>query len=441
MGLTDALGTFERQFNLGIFFVWQDARILFNLLFLFEVVFAGFYLALGSNSALHSLAKRFIAIGFLHFVLLYWNNNLKIFTEGFIHEGALAGGSRNVQIDNFKNPESIIVAGFKAVEPAMTKLKENDAESWIPISANSLIMSFFLLLTLMGFFIMAIQVFVTYLEYILISSCALILVPFGAFKPTAFLAEKAIGAVIAYGIKLMVLAAVISVSSGILQNFVVPTGLEWRPIAELACLSLAIAFLSWHAPSVAVGLMNGQPSLSFGMVAGAAVGSGAAASAAAPVAAATVGGGSRMAAAALGGAVGGATGGGGGSRASGAGSVGGGASSSSTAGSGGAQAGGSAPSGGSRSGGVVGAISGAVKGAAGEAGHIMRGGPSAAQLSRSATASAAKSGTADYGAAIGKNPAAAFKRGYQSSSGVNAPSSNGSGPSNKALPSSQEGAK
>ena len=436
MGLTDALGTFERQFNLGIFFVWQDARLLFNLLFLFEVVFAGFYLALGSNSALHSLAKRFIAIGFLHFTLLYWNNNLKIFTEGFINEGALAGGSRNVQIDNFKNPESIIVAGFKAVEPAMTRLKENDANSWIPISAKSLIMSFFLLLTLMGFFIMAIQVFVTYLEYILISSCALILVPFGAFKPTAFLAEKAFGAVIAYGIKLMVLAAVISVSSGILQNFVVPTGLEWRPIAELACLSLAIAFLSWHAPSVAVGLMNGQPSLSFGMVAGAAASTGVAASLAAPSASAAVGSGGRMAAAALGGAIGGATSGGGGSSSLGSGAVGAATSGSSTPGSSAAQGGGSAPMSGGR-GGLIGAMTGATKGVAGEAAHLVRGGPSAAQLSLAANASAAKTGTADYGAAIGKNPVAAFKRGYQSSSGVNAPSSNDSRSPQKVSPSSQ----
>jgi type IV secretion system protein TrbL len=60
---------------------------------------------------------------------------------------------------------------------------------------------------------MAIQVFLSVLEYYLITAVAGILVPLGLLPQTKFLAEKAIGAVVSPGIKLMVLAFIVAVTN------------------------------------------------------------------------------------------------------------------------------------------------------------------------------------------------------------------------------------
>ena len=59
--------------------------------------------------------------------------------------------------------------------------------------------------TILAFFMLAIQVFITYLEFYLVAALSLILVPFGVFKHTAFIAERAFGSVVSFGVKLMVL--------------------------------------------------------------------------------------------------------------------------------------------------------------------------------------------------------------------------------------------
>ena len=59
--------------------------------------------------------------------------------------------------------------------------------------------------TLVAFFMLAIQVFITYLEFYLVAALSLVLVPFGVFKHTAFIAERAFGSVVSFGVKLMVL--------------------------------------------------------------------------------------------------------------------------------------------------------------------------------------------------------------------------------------------
>ena len=47
---------------------------------------------------------------------------------------------------------------------------------------------------------------------------SLILVPFGVFRHTSFIGERGIGAVVAFGIKLMVLAAIMNAMQPILQT-------------------------------------------------------------------------------------------------------------------------------------------------------------------------------------------------------------------------------
>ncbi|KLD25223.1 conjugal transfer protein TrbL, partial [Xanthomonas perforans] len=75
------------------------------------------------------------------------------------------------------------------------------------------------LCVLVAFFILAITCLLTQIEFALVAVLGLILVPWGVSNHTAFLAEKAIGAVIAQGVKLMVLSFIIAVYGGVLNTF------------------------------------------------------------------------------------------------------------------------------------------------------------------------------------------------------------------------------
>jgi len=88
-----------------------------------------------------------------------------------------------------------------------------------------------------------------------------ILVPFGVNRWTAFLSEKAFGSIVGFGMKLMVLAFIMSAATPVMMAITLPVD---PTIKQAYCTLLAaafIAFLAWHAPGVAASMMSGGPSL------------------------------------------------------------------------------------------------------------------------------------------------------------------------------------
>jgi type IV secretion system protein TrbL len=123
------------------------------------------------------------------------------------------------------------------------------------------------------------------LEYYLIAAVVGIFIPFGLLPHTKFLAEKAIGAVVAAGIKLMTLSFIVAAIQPVLANSMKFSSPD-IPLNELFAMFLtvcALMFLTWKAPSLAAALMSGTPNLGAGDItspvlaaAGAAIGTAAA---------------------------------------------------------------------------------------------------------------------------------------------------------------------
>ena len=107
---------------------------------------------------------------------------------------------------------------------------------------------------------LAIQVFITYLEFYLVAALSLVLVPFGVFKHTAFMAERAFGSVVSFGVKLMVLSFIIAAAGPVLTQITLPAEPTWQQAYMVLLASMAIAFLAWHAPGIAAGMVSGGPS-------------------------------------------------------------------------------------------------------------------------------------------------------------------------------------
>ena len=75
------------------------------------------------------------------------------------------------------------------------------------------------LIVLLSFFILAIQLFVTLIEFKLTTLAGFVLIPFGLFGKTAFLAERVLGNVVSSGVKVLVLAVIIGIGSTLFSQF------------------------------------------------------------------------------------------------------------------------------------------------------------------------------------------------------------------------------
>jgi type IV secretion system protein TrbL len=222
-----------------------------------DIVLIGFWWALGGGERLTEVIKKVLFLGFWLWFTHAFQSNAGIFVQSLINAGLKAGG----QTGNYGlllDPSRIAGYGLTATEQLAKALDDVS----ITDLGDALIFALSYLVIMAAFLIMAIQAFLSVLEYYLITAVAGVLVPWGLLPQTKFLAEKAIGAVVAAGIKLMVLAFIIAVASPVLAtiHFSGPE-IKLNELWSVILTTGAIAFLAWHVPSLAAGLLAGSPSL------------------------------------------------------------------------------------------------------------------------------------------------------------------------------------
>jgi type IV secretion system protein TrbL len=271
--LTNVLVFFEDRFGAGRSSLLGDVKSLATILVTFEIVFAGIYLALGSSADMKGVARKILTIGFFFYVIKYYGDILRWVVDGFLYAGEKVGSGSGLNFETLRDPAAIFIRGMQVAKPLTDKIFADIDSSYFGIpSVDSLMLLLCIVLTVFSFAIMSIQVFVTYLEYILVATAGFIIIPFGIFKPTAFLAERVFGAIVSFGIKLMVLALIVGVSEAFLKTVVVPVDVSWQQAIELSVIALSLAFLALHAPGVAQSLLSGSPHLSTGTIAATAAG-------------------------------------------------------------------------------------------------------------------------------------------------------------------------
>jgi type IV secretion system protein TrbL len=126
-------------------------------------------------------------------------------------------------------------------------------------------------IVVISFFILAVQPFITLIEFKLTTLAGFVLVPFSLFNKTSFLAEKVLGNVVASGVKILVLAVIIGIGTSLFSQFTQGFGGN-QPTIEDA-LSLVLAALSLlgpgiFGPGIATGLVSGAPQLGVGAAVG-----------------------------------------------------------------------------------------------------------------------------------------------------------------------------
>lgn len=124
-------------------------------------------------------------------------------------------------------------------------------------------------LVIFSYFVMSIQLMLTKIEFNIFASIAVILLPFGVIRFTQFLFQRAVSAVFAFGIKLMLcyfMLGIVSKQTENLKNgfgFISNGGhqMSFGLLISAALGYVAIGYLVWKVPNIVSGMMNGQPAL------------------------------------------------------------------------------------------------------------------------------------------------------------------------------------
>ena len=249
-----------------------EVAYLASTLIVIDITLAGLFWAWAADEdVLAHLVKKTLYIGFFAFLIGNFNGLAQIIYNSFAGIGLKAAGS-NLSAAQLAQPGRVAQVGLTASQPLL------DAAGQLvgPVAFFSnfvvivvLVVAWFIVIA--AFFIMAVQLFVTLIEFKLTTLAGFILVPFGLFNKTAFLAEKVLGNVVASGVKVLVLAVVVGIGTTLFSQF--NQGFGGNPPTFEGSLSLALAALSLlglsiYAPGIATGLVSGAPQLGAGAAVG-----------------------------------------------------------------------------------------------------------------------------------------------------------------------------
>jgi type IV secretion system protein TrbL len=271
------MAAFIQYIDSGFGLLRGDVAFLTTTLVGIDITLAGLFWAMGGeDDVIGRLLKKILYVGAFALIIGSFSTLANIIFKSFAGLGITAGGGR-LSADDLLRPGFIAQAGFDAAKPLLEQVSQlvgpvGFFENFLTIAVLMIAWAFVLL----AFFVLAIQLFITVIEFKLTTLAGFVLVPFALWNRTGFLAERVLGNVISSGIKVMVLAVIVGIGSGFFSEFKAAAGGQQPDLMgamSLVLASLSLLGLGIFGPGIASGLVAGAPQLG----AGAAVGTAAAA--------------------------------------------------------------------------------------------------------------------------------------------------------------------
>lgn len=272
------LDVFARYIDSGFGLLGGEVAFLATTLVAIDLTIAALFWAWSSgDDVIARLIKKTLYVGFFAFLITNWNALARIVFQSFSGLGLKAAGGGLSPAD-FLHPGKLAQAGIDAGRPMLeTAQKLSGFPGFFDNFPQILVLIVAWLIVLVAFFVLAVQLFVTLIEFKLTTLAGFVLVPFGLFGKTAFLAEKVLGNVVASGVKVLVLAVIVGIGSGLFGEFAQDFGGQQPSLEEvlsLALASLCLLGLGIFGPAIANGLVSGAPQLAAGSAVGTAAAAG-----------------------------------------------------------------------------------------------------------------------------------------------------------------------
>ncbi|CEJ84930.1 P-type conjugative transfer protein TrbL [Agrobacterium tumefaciens] len=268
------LGTFTQYIDSGFGLLGGEVAFIATTLIVIDVTLAALFWSWSADDDIIArLVKKTLFVGVFAYLIGNWNNLAKIVFDSFAGLGLKASGT-GFTAQDLMRPGKVAQTGLDAARPLLDSI--SNLMGWVAFFENFIQIACLLFawaLVILAFFILAIQLFVTLIEFKLSTLAGFVLIPFGLFGKTAFMAERVLGNVISSGIKVLVLAVIVGIGSTLFSQFTQGFGGQTPSIDDAMAIVLAalsLVGLGIFGPGIASGLVSGGPQLG----AGAAVGTG-----------------------------------------------------------------------------------------------------------------------------------------------------------------------
>jgi type IV secretion system protein TrbL len=226
---------------------------------------------------------RLLKYGFYVAIVSEFPQMIEQILVGFFEVGAFLGGG-GVTEEFLANPSALMGKGWEICKATYDQMTgEGESSGFFATLQNivtgvsfiaalqSLLLALALLGIMLCFAIMALQISLTLIEFYIVMLIVYLLIPFGVVRPLAFMAEKAFGAIITFGVRVCALTIVVGVLERLLAQM--PTeAMMLRRALFLLFIALFMAFITWMVPGMATAACGGSPSLGASGAAGAVMG-------------------------------------------------------------------------------------------------------------------------------------------------------------------------
>lgn len=268
------LDIFSRYIDSGFGLLSGEVAFVATTLIVIDVTLAALFWTWGENEDIIArLVKKTLFVGAFAYIIGNWNTLARIVFESFAGLGLKAGGA-GFSAAELLQPGRVAQVGLDAAQPMIEAIA--DLMGFVSFFENFLQIVILLVawaVVIIAFFLLSIQLFVTLIEFKLTTLCGFVLIPFGLFGKTAFLAERVLGNVVSSGIKVLVLAVIVGIGSTIFAEFT--SAISDEPTIEdalsIVLASLTLLGLGIFGPGVANGIVSGGPQLGAGTAAGTAL--------------------------------------------------------------------------------------------------------------------------------------------------------------------------
>lgn len=272
------LDVFTRYIDSGFGLLGGEVAFIATTLIVIDVTLAALFWTWGEgDDILARLIKKTLFVGVFAYIIGNWNSLARIVFESFAGLGLKASGTGFTAAELLQ-PGRVAQVGLEAGQPILESI--SDLMGWIAFFENFIQIACLLfawVLVILAFFILAIQLFITLIEFKLATLAGFVLIPFGLFGKTAFMAERVLGLVISSGVKVLVLAVIVGIGSTLFDEFRAGFGGAQPSIEDAMAVALAalcLLGLGIFGPGIANGIVSGGPQLGAGAAAGTALAAG-----------------------------------------------------------------------------------------------------------------------------------------------------------------------
>ncbi|PCD02239.1 P-type conjugative transfer protein TrbL [Sphingomonas spermidinifaciens] len=272
------LEVFTSYIDSGFGLLQGEVAFLATTLIVIDVTLAALFWTFGEgDDIIARLVKKTLFVGIFAYIIGNWNVLARIVFESFAGLGLKASGTGFTTAELLQ-PGRVAQVGLDAGRPIIGSI--SGLMGYISFFENFIqivVLLFAWVVVLLAFFVLAVQLFITLIEFKLTVLCGFVLIPFGLFGKTAFMAERVLGHVISSGIKVLVLAVVVGIGSTLFSEFTNAIGTAQPTIEDAMAIvlgALCLLGLGIFGPAIASGIVSGGPQLGAGAAAGTALAAG-----------------------------------------------------------------------------------------------------------------------------------------------------------------------